>query len=588
MKRAILGLLFASACTSTSVGMDGGAADTPRRDAPRDALRIDGGPCVLDEDCPGDPRFVRRCIAGTCADYGCNREDARCDDANPCTIDTCASTLQCENRTNGICCVTEAECNDGEPCTLDTCVEGSCRRAPITDCASCTADADRDGFAADWCGGPDCNDGNPFIRPDATELCTGEQDDDCDGARDLDDVDCQPPTASCEGRARLRSGVPLEASVIDARRRPSTCGSSAFFEIPLPSESDVEFALSLDPATPTAGMGFDVHGVELGVLLQTACGDPASNLLPPMPVCDRYPTAFSSSTERRFFVRRAPGGALFAEVQEGLEAGVAGGPELHFTVTATVRPAERPMCDAAPIALGAVRHFSAPDNDGLDCFGPWVGIANVRGAERIHAFTLDAPSRVVIRATPIDGSTTRVGITEGCDADAARAICEESVAACQDFAVLERILPAGTHHAVIEASAAYDVLVMAEPVGDACVGAPVLVLDAAAVAGDTTGAPDRFQYTGAPYYDRVCGGASGPDAVYQFTLDRTLEVDLEAITTFPSLLRLMSACGGDTAWAARDGSMVRRLEAGTYFVVIDGADATAFGSFTLALRTHAP
>ena len=42
-------------------------------------------------------------------------------------------------------------------------------------------DGDGDGFSA--CGAADCNDGDPDINPDATEVCN-DVDDDCDGAVD--------------------------------------------------------------------------------------------------------------------------------------------------------------------------------------------------------------------------------------------------------------------------------------------------------------------------------------------------------------------------------------------------------------------
>ncbi len=88
-------------------------------------------------------------------------------------------------------CLAGNVCRDGLTCDtgLDggTCVaEGDCQEP----------DADGDGFAADRCGGDDCDDGDPAINPDADENCTNGVDDDCDGDTDGEDQDCG---VDCDG-----------------------------------------------------------------------------------------------------------------------------------------------------------------------------------------------------------------------------------------------------------------------------------------------------------------------------------------------------------------------------------------------------
>ncbi len=62
----------------------------------------------------------------------------------------------------------------------------------LIDCndPDCTGDADADTFIAAPCG-LDCNDNDPAINPSVAESCSNGVDDDCDGAADCNDVDCQ-------------------------------------------------------------------------------------------------------------------------------------------------------------------------------------------------------------------------------------------------------------------------------------------------------------------------------------------------------------------------------------------------------------
>ena len=87
-------------------------------------------------------------------------------------------------------------------------VESGGRRSDpdyVTVTARACADADGDGFTDAACGGEDCDDGNPAINPDATEVCTGGVDEDCDGLTDCvdpictasPDCDCLPREADC-------------------------------------------------------------------------------------------------------------------------------------------------------------------------------------------------------------------------------------------------------------------------------------------------------------------------------------------------------------------------------------------------------
>jgi hypothetical protein len=55
------------------------------------------------------------------------------------------------------------------------CADGACQHPPL--------DADGDGYASISCGGGDCDDGDPAVRPGAAEVCDGI-DNDCDSQTD--------------------------------------------------------------------------------------------------------------------------------------------------------------------------------------------------------------------------------------------------------------------------------------------------------------------------------------------------------------------------------------------------------------------
>jgi hypothetical protein len=125
---------------------------------------------------------------GTCSD------DYQCDDANPCSIDTCSDAGFCEyafqpdgtvcGASDEVCCVGQCvaryalggSCNDGDECTIDQYVSGGsspcssyCEHEVIPGCGqACVPTHSKEK-------GPRCSDG---------------LDNDCDGVIDGDDPDC--------------------------------------------------------------------------------------------------------------------------------------------------------------------------------------------------------------------------------------------------------------------------------------------------------------------------------------------------------------------------------------------------------------
>ncbi|MBI2552029.1 peptidoglycan DD-metalloendopeptidase family protein [Candidatus Uhrbacteria bacterium] len=133
-----------------------------------------------------------QCVGGVCA-LG---EPVICNDGVACTIDLCFEAARA--------CSTVAAhglCNDSNSCTEDRCTPTGCRNA-------LTLDADRDGFFSASCaGGNDCADDNPYINPDAEEVCDG-QDNDCNGL--VDDADAHVSCDNgifCDGQEVCIAGV---------------------------------------------------------------------------------------------------------------------------------------------------------------------------------------------------------------------------------------------------------------------------------------------------------------------------------------------------------------------------------------------
>lgn len=119
----------------------------------------------------------------------------------------------------------------------------------------------------------------------------------------------------------------------------------------------------------------------------------------------------------------------------------------------------------------------------------------------------------------------------------------------------------------------------------ACAAAPVL-RPGRTVSGSTAGAGDRFASS--------CAGngvPSGPDRVFRFSLASAATVRLSLVAaSFDATLSLRKGCGDapgveleckDDSDVSRRTTLQRRLEPGSYWVVVDGQSANDQGAFTL-------
>ena len=133
---------------------------------------LDGDPCTLDDACaemacvPGPKDLcddANPCTDDSCAD-GCvhTPSGAICDDGDACTIgDACSA---------GACGGTPMDCDDGDACTVgDACVASGCVPGPVKECNDgdpCTV--------GDACVGGECVAGTPKSCPDDGNPCSGE------------------------------------------------------------------------------------------------------------------------------------------------------------------------------------------------------------------------------------------------------------------------------------------------------------------------------------------------------------------------------------------------------------------------------
>ena len=169
-------------------------------------------PCTTDAECDdANPCTADTCVAGGCSSAvipGCTAcaTDVDCtDDGNACTLEQCVAGA-CVTTSDPTCaasCTVDGDCSDGDPCTLDSCNAGTCAAMADSTCGACTVDADcNDGDACttDTCvagacvAGPidNCSTNGPEGD------CDDAYDNDGDGLIDCSDADCAG-TAACSG-----------------------------------------------------------------------------------------------------------------------------------------------------------------------------------------------------------------------------------------------------------------------------------------------------------------------------------------------------------------------------------------------------
>ncbi len=217
--------------------------------------------------------------------------------------------------------------------------------------------------------------------------------------------------------------------------------------------------------------------------------------------------------------------------------------------------------------------FASTDTMTLSCS------SSPGGPDTFHSFTLHEDSVVEARVVEADFSSPILGLLAG---------CTDAGAPCGASRV-SATLPAGTHILAVDGFGAdqwgdvtIKVVTWSLAHLEARCDAASLLVDGKPSAGDLGGEGD---------FEASCGaGAPGPEAVHVIGLAERSRVRLTLNSTgFDGVLHLRSRCPepgaevgcNDDQGLAGASILDLVLEAGTYWVFVDGRDETASGSYSI-------
>jgi hypothetical protein len=248
--------------------------------------------------------------------------------------------------------------------------------------------------------------------------------------------------------------------------------------------------------------------------------------------------------------------------------------------------------DALPLSAGATLAaagdtFAAHDDVAGSCGG--AGAADM-------VYRLDVPRRSRFMASLTNEEAPHfVAIWRRCGDRSSEIACGRSI---------DEVLAAGTYFVAVDGvspealgrfTLAGTLLDLTAQAG-ACQGAPAL-LERSPLSGTTAGFGDKFSSS--------CAGgdtgSTGADRVYRMTLPGVATVRITLKARFDTALAVRKACAdgaggadvselacesssGDVPGNERMTTVERQLEAGTYWVVVDGQSPGDQGAFTLDYR----
>lgn len=562
MGRSLALVLFVTLAASASLGACGSS------EVPSPFTKDAGMDVDVDADA-GDASPIDPTIGPPCID------DPQCDDGIECTTDFCDLEIEhCRFVPDDSVCQDDiycdglevcepkfgcregvvVACDDKTPCTIDTCIEAD------KSCTNVLRDVDQDGDA-DWnCGGGDCNDTDPAISSQASEVCGNGEDDDCD--TQSDEADCKSPAHdTCVDALTIETPgkytFPLAASASDYA---ASCveDTSGFHDV---------VAAIVVPAGPPVDVDLraSVDAGQLALSASGQCGDPASEI-----ACNLGTNLDTGGVYSRLLLRSLAPGAypvfLFGTSQSDVTL------DVKF-LPATTAPTNETCGTAVSLASGTpvpVTIVDAVEDITSDCVAPL--------GELVYSVTLTQPQDVHGWASSTDGIGKPVlSLLNGpCSAASDEIACNQAAQAH----VFARALPAGTYYLAVSSTVPSDLTLLLEilppttpPADETCDSGAVLVPNQTLevpLAGHTD--------------DHKLGCVAGAvDAAYTFDIAQESDVLLVARSSDNDTASVAIAnapcgssqsvieCTSSTQSPVRAG--IHKLPAGSYRAVVESVNA---------------
>lgn len=375
----------------------------------------------------------------------------------------------------------------------------------------------------------------------------------------------------CSSAGRLVPGSPIAGSTADgASYFGGSCGG----------DDGPDSVYTLDVPS-TSRLRVRMQSTHDGMLhMRTSCADPGTEV-----ACN---TDFGD-TMHSLISMTATAGQYFV-VADGADGAALG----DFSLSAELAPTAGTPGGPGDTCSGALPLDASATELAADTFTAADDLAGSCGGAGSPdtVYRLNLTSRTRVRASFTDAEYPPVAyIRSTCGTASSEVTCVSPSSLSASVATeIDQTLAAGTYYLVVDGlrSDAFGASTMDVRLDDlgaldaACRAAP-LVRPGTQIEGDTTGGTDRFQAT-------CAGGAASADLVYRLVIRRTSTVRISSETTsWDGAIYIRSDCTdpttergcNDDAGDNRHSMIETELEAGTYYVFVDGFSSGNAGEFTL-------